>query len=243
MRPADTPFIHKTRALGRDRDTDFGAEAFRLCKGFGLEIGAVNCPFDVDAEVAYLDQVPLSVLLERHKDDPNVTDAIPLTFVAPSIPYSFLADGALDFVIASHVLEHVACPGAALREFARVVKPSGIVYCVVPHKDYCFDAHRPVTSLKHLAAEFLADIHEISFDHYLDTYFDGIDIAAVAPEDAKSLVARARISHAGQLDFHVHTFTDSSFFEFLDWLAPRIGVFVEHRHWNGLHIHAALRKL
>ena len=97
MRPADSPFIQKTRALGRDRNSEFGASAYRLCKGVGLEFGAVNCPFDVDAEVMYLDQVPEPVLLERHKNDPNVTDVIPLTFVAPVMPYPFIADRAFDF--------------------------------------------------------------------------------------------------------------------------------------------------
>jgi len=243
MRPADSPFIQKTRALGRDRNSEFGASAYRLCKGVGLEFGAVNCPFDVDAEVMYLDQVPEPVLLERHKNDPNVTDVIPLTFVAPVMPYPFIADRAFDFVITSHVLEHLGNLGAALQEFARIVKPNGVIYCVVPHKDFCFDAHRPVTSLNHLASEFFAGIERISLDHYLDVHFCNVDVATVTREEAALLVARVEHSYTEQLDFHVHTFTDVSFFDFVDRLSPIIGLSVEYKYWNGLHIHAALRKL
>jgi SAM-dependent methyltransferase len=43
------------------------------------------------------------------------------------------ADGSYDVVICSHVLEHVGDDVAAMREIARVLRPGGVAYLVVPH--------------------------------------------------------------------------------------------------------------
>ena len=43
-------------------------------------------------------------------------------------------DHTLDYVVASHVLEHVANPIAALAECYRVIRPGGILYLVVPDR-------------------------------------------------------------------------------------------------------------
>src|SRR6185503_5259726 len=48
-------------------------------------------------------------------------------------------DHSLDYVLASHVLEHVANPVAALAEWYRVVRPDGIIYLIVPNRLSTFD--------------------------------------------------------------------------------------------------------
>ncbi len=65
-----------------------------------------------------------------------------------------IASGGYDFVISSHVLEHVANPIQALWEWVRVLKDDGLFVLVVPHKDGTFDHRRPVTSLHHLIQDF-----------------------------------------------------------------------------------------
>jgi len=47
-----------------------------------------------------------------------------------------IPDGALDFVYSSHLFEHMEDPERALRSQARVVKPSGHIILVLPHRDY-----------------------------------------------------------------------------------------------------------
>ncbi|WP_164483731.1 class I SAM-dependent methyltransferase [Polaromonas sp. SP1] len=59
-----------------------------------------------------------------------------------------------DFVISSHVLEHVANPLRALSEWVRILKEDGTFILVLPHKDGTFDHRRPVTSLEHLIQDF-----------------------------------------------------------------------------------------
>jgi hypothetical protein len=65
-----------------------------------------------------------------------------------------LGDGALDFLLASHVIEHMPDTIAALAEWARVLRQGGILFLIVPHKDRTMDAERPCTELAHHLADF-----------------------------------------------------------------------------------------
>jgi SAM-dependent methyltransferase len=243
VRPSETTFIEKTVELRRDRHSVFGAKAFELCKGFGIEVGAVNCPFDLDADVLYMDQHDSSVVFARHVNDPNVTDVLPVSFVAKRPPYDFLAVGSFDFVVASHVVEHLPNPLASIAEFIRVVKAGGIVYLVVPHKDYCFDRFRPVTPVDHFYMEYYSGVVDISIDHCLEQVFAGCNLAEMDTVAGGAAVERAKALHAAQDDFHIHTFTQDTFWALLAWLAPRVGAELVHMQWNDLNIHGALRKI
>jgi SAM-dependent methyltransferase len=61
---------------------------------------------------------------------------------------------AYDFLICSHVIEHVANPLQALREWLRVIKPGGSLLIVIPHRNCAFDHRRPVTKFQHLLEDF-----------------------------------------------------------------------------------------
>ena len=76
-----------------------------------------------------------------------------------------LADGAYDFVFASHVIEHVANPLKALAEWSRITRDGGTIVFVVPHKDGTFDHRRPVTTLEHLVDDEKNDVSEHNTTH------------------------------------------------------------------------------
>jgi SAM-dependent methyltransferase len=67
--------------------------------------------------------------------------------VAPGDDLPF-ADDAVDFVFASHVIEHFPDPLRALEEWRRVARRRVVV--VVPHRDRTFDAHRETTPVAEL---------------------------------------------------------------------------------------------
>ena len=67
--------------------------------------------------------------------------------VAPGDDLPF-AEGAFDFVFASHVIEHFADPIRALKEWVRVARK--YVVLVVPHRDRTFDRDRPLTPVAEL---------------------------------------------------------------------------------------------
>jgi SAM-dependent methyltransferase len=58
------------------------------------------------------------------------------------------ADDSYDFVLASHVIEHIPDPIAALCEWDRVARR--YLFLVVPHRDRTFDRDRPLTPLDEL---------------------------------------------------------------------------------------------
>jgi SAM-dependent methyltransferase len=75
--------------------------------------------------------------------------AMPVDVVADGDALPF-ADGEFDFVLASHVIEHMPDPIAALREWVRVA--SRYVFLIVPHRDRTFDRDRALTPVAELHA-------------------------------------------------------------------------------------------
>ena len=73
--------------------------------------------------------------------------AVPVDVVAEGHVLPF-GDSSYDFVLASHVIEHMPDPIAALREWVRVARR--YVFMIVPHRDRTFDRGRPLTSLDEL---------------------------------------------------------------------------------------------
>jgi SAM-dependent methyltransferase len=65
-----------------------------------------------------------------------------------------VADGALDFVLASHVIEHMPDAIRALGEWDRVLAVGGTMFLIVPHRERTFDRERPPTDLRHHLADF-----------------------------------------------------------------------------------------
>jgi SAM-dependent methyltransferase len=80
---------------------------------------------------------------------------------ADALPF---AQGSHDFVLASHVLEHVPDPIAALREWHRVARR--YVYIILPQPTNVFDADRPLTTLHELVVR-----HEERFDDPRDQHW------------------------------------------------------------------------
>ncbi|MBN1530590.1 MAG: class I SAM-dependent methyltransferase [Thermoleophilaceae bacterium] len=89
--------------------------------------------------------------------------AKPVDVVAPAhvLP---LEDDSVDFVLASHVIEHVPDPIAALLEWDRVARR--YVLLVVPHRDRTFDRDRPLTPLSELIER-----HETGFGSEEDRHW------------------------------------------------------------------------
>jgi SAM-dependent methyltransferase len=73
---------------------------------------------------------------------------------------------AYDFLLASHVLEHIANPLKALHTWRRVLKPGGTMVLIAPHRDGTFDHRRPITSMEHILSDFSKDMREDDETHF-----------------------------------------------------------------------------
>ena len=64
-------------------------------------------------------------------------------FVADARDLSQFADGSVDELRASNIYEHVTIPesNAVLKEWARVLRPGGILWLSVPDFDFCVDIY------------------------------------------------------------------------------------------------------
>jgi SAM-dependent methyltransferase len=142
-------------------------------RGRGIEIGAFQTPLRLGpgAEVIYVDAMPTEMALRYF---PEADTRIPM--VAPQViaradRLADFADTSLDFVLASHVLEHVAYPVAALVEWHRVLRPGGTVFLVLPDPRSTLDEHRPRTTLEHVLLDYRQPPGDPArdardFDHY-----------------------------------------------------------------------------
>jgi SAM-dependent methyltransferase len=131
------------------------ALAHKYCVGKGLEIGgSAHNPFGLNTlNVDFTDSMETAFKREERS---RCGSAMKVDIVAhgDNIP---LSDGSRDFVVSSHVLEHFPNPIKALLEWDRLIRPGGIIFMIVPHKDRTFDKLRARTSLQHLIEDFLGD--------------------------------------------------------------------------------------
>ena len=118
----------------------------------GLEIGPLQNPMlrKPEADVLYVDHVGTEALRAKYGNDPNVD---PARIVEVDIVWS---GGSLDaacrgrrfdYVIASHVIEHVPDLIGWLAQLKSVLHPSGTIRLVIPDGRYCFDYRRETSSV------------------------------------------------------------------------------------------------
>jgi SAM-dependent methyltransferase len=238
--PSKSRFRAAAVETSHSRNSDLGRKAFELCKGKGLEIGALHQAFDLDAEVIYLDRDRTEDLRIQYKNDPRVNDIQQVQIVWHSSTYPFLDNNAFDFVINSHVLEHVTNPGRQIEEWMRIIRPGGILYMIVPDKNYCFDRRRAITSTEHLIKEFESNIETTTIEHYRDFIVNTQGEDGITRTISDDFIYSC---YEQQSSIHVHTFTAESLKEFLIELKSHIPFNIIHYYSRGLHIHCGLQKL
>jgi len=117
--------------------------------GSGLEIGALHNPMPLDrsrASVRYADVMSLDEQRRHYPELARYTLVTP-DIVAEADALPMLPAGSQDFIIANHLLEHVADPIGALEEWHRLLRPDGILFLALPDKRVTFDKDRPRTTL------------------------------------------------------------------------------------------------
>ncbi|CAN5693815.1 hypothetical protein BH10ACT3_BH10ACT3_23920 [soil metagenome] len=114
----------------------------------GLEVGALMTPI-VTADmgsIRYLDHESTEVLREKYSShrDVDVERIVAVDYVWSGNELAELVgdDGPFDYLIASHVLEHIPDPVSWLGQVRRVLRPGGVVSLALPDKRYSFDVDR-----------------------------------------------------------------------------------------------------
>ena len=112
----------------------------------GIEIGA-SAHNDYEVDAVNVDRYEAMDTTYKRAEWERCGRIRPVDVVAPgdALPYG---DDAVDFVLASHVIEHFPDPVRALKEWHRVARR--YVLLVVPHPDRTFDRDRELTPVEEL---------------------------------------------------------------------------------------------
>lgn len=202
----------------------------KYLRGGGIEIGpgssatsVASIPgaycyyFDVrtKAEVAKLCGVDINTIVD----------------VAPMERIPSLFPDKADFLLAFHVLEHIANPIQTLIEWMEFVKKDGILILAVPHVDYCPDKGRAPTTIEHILFDYLLDRGMESFEsreHVYSFLCGWIDTGVCGGKDKFEVVQIAH-KHANSKvnDIHWHTFVEETFIQLIYLSAHYAGIGVE----------------
>lgn len=210
------------------------AKTFHLCdrKGLGLEIGPSHNPIAPKKKgfnVHILDHVSAAELRRKYQGHGlNLDNIEEVDYIWHGEPYPSLIGNTkcYDWIIASHLIEHVPDLISFLQQCEALLKPSGILSLVVPDKRYCFDYFSPSSStgnvLDAYAEKRVRPSHGQIFDHFANASMrDGNGAwengrAGEATElmhpfaDAEAQWARS-VSTTDYIDTHCWKFTPASF--------------------------------
>ena len=130
-----------------------------------------------------------------------------------------------DFVIASHVLEHLANPLAMLEEIHRVLRPGGLLVVLIPDRHKTFDRHRSPTPLTHLIEEYRGDVRVVDDAHIRD-FLVGTraDVGGDRSEGPLQEYTPEEIDLHRRRSIHVHVWDVEEFGEVLDYAARELGL-------------------
>jgi SAM-dependent methyltransferase len=200
--------------------------------GLGLEIGPLHAgivPKRDGFSVEILDHASTAALREKYRGQPAVDTAL-----IEEVDYVSDGRGLLetigqperyDWIVASHVIEHVPDLAGFLLDCQALLRPRGTLVLAVPDKRRCFDALRPPTSTGAvLQAHFDHRTRHppgTIFDHFADHVYKGgretWDRAAVGAMTLRHDLAlawdacRMAAQSAAYVDSHGWVFTPSSF--------------------------------
>lgn len=88
-----------------------------------------------------------------------------MNYITDATDLGGLTDGAYEFLLAAHCLEHLANPLKALHEWKRVLKPGSRLAVVVPNVRKTFDHRRQPTRIDHMLSDYQANVGEDDMTH------------------------------------------------------------------------------
>lgn len=197
----------------------------------GVELGPLAWPIvrKSDGDVTYVDFSDAEGLREKYRDGGTVpvqeiveVDAV---WGASTLQEAIGADRKVDYVIASHVIEHVPDLVTWLAEVRAVLKPSGEIRLAVPDRRFTFDYLREETGLVDVLSAYVVGARAPQSKQILDFVLNYVTVDTQAAWDGTldetKLVCTTSISNALELarqsingryiDVHCWVFTPRSF--------------------------------
>lgn len=119
----------------------------------------------------------------------------------------------LDFIIASHVLEHLPSPLKALRSWYEALRPGGSLLLKVPDKRFTFDHRRERTPLTHLIEEY-ENPHSIDIRAH---YAEWVELVNGKPRQSAQFEQELQALMARNYSIHYHVWIDDDLREIIEY--------------------------
>jgi SAM-dependent methyltransferase len=176
-------------------------------RGDGLEIGPLHRPWPVpaDCRMTYTDSFSTEALRTLWSPEVDGYQIIPIDVVTDATTLSAFTEAHFDFVIASHVIEHLENPVAGIAAGLRVLKPGGVLLLALPDRRHTFDRSRPPTSIEHVLRDYCGDCQRGRRQHYEEW------VGLVEHLKGEALATRVSALEAQLYPIHFHVWTPLEF--------------------------------
>lgn len=223
----------------------------------GVEIGPLSRPLILkdESDVYYVDHCSADDLRAKYLGDPNVDpdEIVNVDFIWSDQPTNSLLHDIcpLDYVVASHVIEHVPDLIGWLQEMHDVLHDGGSLVLIVPDKRFTFDVHRRVSSLEEIRLAHAERRRRPGIrcvmDHFanvvrVDTWALWDDYSTVQDLPffhGPSLLNHAAIHHAEgrYVDVHCWVFTPWSFLSTIGRIVSETGLGFDLQYFRTTSFH------
>jgi len=241
-----------------------------LRKEVGLEIGPLDNPTitSTEGEIYYCDHMATEDLRKKYQHDPNVdiNKIVNVDYVwgEKTLREVVGSENQFDYLIASHVVEHIPDIIGWFFEISEILKVGGILSLIVPDMRYTFDCLRGESRPAELIEAYLLKLRRPSIRQVFDSHYSSalIETSTAWSEtfDKKDLqkfhhhprgvfeLCREIQEKKMYYDSHCFTFTPESFREILEVII-QLNFFdfkVEYfspTQLNGMEFYVSFKKL
>jgi len=205
----------------------------------GLEIGALDRPIvKIDqGNIKYADHISTNDLVAKYKDDKNV-DTSKIVDVDYILEGNTLAktigkEDKFNYVIASHVIEHVPDVIGWLKDISEILYDGGILSLAIPDKRFTFDYLRTPTTCGDLIEAHMQNISRPSPKQVFDFFSNAVSLdtglrwsGRLNESDLNrqhsikfaSKMAKQSFQNEEYTDVHCTVFTPRTFFQLIEMM-------------------------
>ncbi len=187
---------------------------YSLLSGEGIEIGALHerAPLPANCRVHYVDAMTRAEAIEYFPEIDHsllVEPEFICNLDRDDLPF---ATNSTDFIVFSHVIEHVANPARVIGEIFRILRPGGRVLLAAPDKRFTFDRTREITTTESLLTDYRQQVSVVPEARYLDFLrHTGAHVFEEPPENLPDHLRRSRARRD-----HCSVWDTETFREFLE---------------------------
>jgi predicted SAM-dependent methyltransferase len=211
-----------TSNLNRGRNEDFRNLVRPLLKGNGLDLGPWHMPFlTPNGRTILCDRYSIE---EMRKVFSEFSIESEVELPRSDVVINFDLDGLMafsndsqDFVIASHLLEHLSQPFLFLAEIHRVLKVGGLVFIALPDKRFTFDHSRFSEKFDHYIQEIELGWVQPDNNH-IDDYIS--KVVGKSKDEINEFDRSVELARS----FHVHVFSDIEFVQILRRMISKLNL-------------------